>query len=234
MHPEAFGNLCKKTLESKFAIFWKDSLNDPKIGPDQLGHNKLRFYSQLKASFTPEVYFDKVRNRNQRAWLSRLRISAHRLAIETGRWTNPPTPPQDRVCKYCVSNSGVSRYDWKSQDNEIHFLLDCSLFSAKRACFLKKLECLIPNLLSMSKMDQVKTILCPTKPETTKLVNKFIGIMFQARTNIDQQDPNTQNLTYPTWDPGTPNPFTQIGNQSASEGSISSNDLSYCSGSDSE
>ena len=84
----------------------------------------------------------------------------------------------------------------------------------------------------MSKIDQVKTILCPTKPETIKLVNKFIGIMFQARTNIEQQEPNVQNLTYPTWDPGTPNPFLIC--NSASEGSISSNDLSYCSGSDSE
>ena len=78
-------------------------------------------------------------------------------------------------------------------------------------------------------MDQAKTILCPTKPETAKLVNKFIGIMFQARAKIDQQDPAVENIIYPTWVPGTRNPFVNEFSES-----ISSNDFSYHSGSDSD
>ena len=203
-------------------------LNDPKIGADGLGHNKLRFFSQLKSSFHPEVYIDKVRNRKNRAWLTRIRISAHTLALETGRWTKPPTPPPERVCTYC---SGVSQNDQKFQDNEVHFLLECGIFTTNRVCFLKKIECYVPKILSMSKLDQAKTILCPTKPETAQIVNKFIGIMFQARAKIDQKDPSVENLTYPTWEPGTPNPFTL---NEFSDESISSNDISYHSGSESD
>ena len=83
----------------------------------------------------------------------------------------------------------------------------------------------------MSKLDQAKTILCPTKMETAKIVNKFIGIMFQARAKIDQKDPSVENLTYPTWKPGTENPFTS---NEFSDESISSNDISYHSESDSD
>ena len=58
----------------------------------------------------------------------------------------------------------------------------------------------------MSKENQIKTMLCPTSPQATKLVNKFIGIMFKARENIDN-DVNT--FSYPTWDPTQTNPFLE-------------------------
>ena len=35
-----------------------------KLGFDNLSHDKLRFYSQLKSCFAREPYIDKVSNRN--------------------------------------------------------------------------------------------------------------------------------------------------------------------------
>ena len=59
---------------------------------------------------------------------------------------------------------------------------------------------------AMSKENQIKTMLCPTSPQATKLVNKFIGIMFKARENIDNE---VNIFSYPTWDPTQPNPFLE-------------------------
>ena len=72
-------------------------------GQDNLPHNKLRFYAKLKSSFNREPYIDNVTNRNQRAWLSRLRTSAHSLAIKQGRYSNVPLTAH--VCIYCSDTS---------------------------------------------------------------------------------------------------------------------------------
>ena len=52
--------------------------------------------------------------------------------------------------------------------------------------------------MSLSKENKVKTMLFPTSPQAAKLVNKFIGIMFNAWENIDKGE---NILSYPTWDP---------------------------------
>ena len=72
------------------------------MGKDMINHNKLRLYSTFKGSFKKEPYIDLVQSRNQRAWLSRLRCSAHHLEIETGRWAK--TPVNERFCKICDSS----------------------------------------------------------------------------------------------------------------------------------
>ena len=58
--------------------------------------------------------------------------------------------------------------------------------------------------MSLSKENKVKKMLCPTSPQAAKLVNKFIGIMFNARESIDKGE---NILSYPNWDPNQPNPF---------------------------
>ena len=56
-------------------------------------------------------YVDILKNKNERAMLSKLRISAHKLAIEGGRYLN--IPKHERICTAC--NSG------KVEDEE-HFV----------------------------------------------------------------------------------------------------------------
>ena len=115
----------KKTLHSIFDRFYIDQINQVKMGKDLINHNKLRFYSTFKGSFKKEPYIDLVQSRNQRAWLSRLRCSAHHLEIETGRWSK--TPIEERLCKMCDSNKIGDEY---------HLTMECKTFSTKRACFL--------------------------------------------------------------------------------------------------
>ena len=64
-----------------------------------------------------EPYLDIVRNLYKRADLIKLRISAHKLAIETGRYARPFIPSNMRKCLLC---------DTGEVEDEFHFLLNCT------------------------------------------------------------------------------------------------------------
>ena len=61
-----------------------------------------------------------------RAALIRLLCSSHRLYIETGRWSRPIIPRNNRKCATC-----------DKLEDEYHFLLECTLHTANRTKFIK-------------------------------------------------------------------------------------------------
>ena len=176
-------------IQSKFDIFFKEEINKVKLGADDgKDHNKLRFYKTFKGCFKPEYYISHINNRNQRAWLSRLRTSSHRLEVERGRYTGVPF--NQRICKYCPPE------DRGHIDTEAHFLLDCTSFENQRRCFLARIASVVPRFEELSREDKVKTLLCPASNIAAKLVNKFTGLMFKAREKIDEGADPAQ-LTFP-------------------------------------
>ena len=51
--------------------------------------------------------------------MSRFRVWAHRLEVETGRWHKPVAVPfNERKCRTCLN----------CLEDEIHFLLECPLY----------------------------------------------------------------------------------------------------------
>ena len=124
--PERAGLFIDKAIKSKFDRFYLDEINKIKLGDDGQNHNKLRFYNQIKGSFKIEPYIQKIKNRNQRQWLTRFRTSAHTLRIESGRYTRPVTPITERKCTYCKDDE---------IDDERHFVLFCKTFNIKRQGF---------------------------------------------------------------------------------------------------
>ena len=73
--------------------------------------------------------------------------------------------------------------------------------------------------MELSNLNKAKVILCPVTPQAAKLANKFIGLMFKAREALDL---NEILLEYPTWEPGTTNPFFNDVDEDTD-----SNDLSF-------
>lgn len=63
--------------------------------------------------------------------LTRLRISAHNLEIETGRYTTPKTPLENRLCKQC---------NLSEIEDEEHFLINCPKYSLHRKELFRKLN----------------------------------------------------------------------------------------------
>lgn len=179
MTEKGVSRIITSILQGKFQVFWNKAIKESK---------KLQFYSEIKGSFTREPYIDCVANRNQRVWLSRMRISAHNLEIEKGRYRD--IPAGDRVCVFCAENTIEPQVD-----NEVHFVAKCPRFQFKRACFVKRLQCYTADSSNLSALDLTKTALCPTLPQTTRLANKFIRIMVKARESIEAGEPVPE---YPT------------------------------------
>ena len=145
--------------------------------------DKLRLYKTFKGSFSEEPYLSLVPNRNQRAALTILRVSAHHLQIEIGRYTIPPTPLSSRFCKYCLTEP-------QSVDSEFHFLFECNTFKLKRQCFLGRLSSLgikIDN--NWPEQKKIATVLCPTSVQAAKCINKYISVMEKGRKGLDEGTP---------------------------------------------
>ena len=75
--------------------------------------NKLEFYSDIKSTFKIEPYLNMVENRSQKNALTKLRIRAHSLHIDTGHYkemtsdlkvyTNTPSLAE-RKCPICTDD----------------------------------------------------------------------------------------------------------------------------------
>ena len=199
----------KKRIQSKFDRFWLDEVNKIKLGPTGSNSNKLRLYSTFKGNFASEPYIETVRNRNSRQWLTRLRISAHHLQVEVGRYASPPVPEDLRLCRYC--NEG-------SVDNEKHFLLVCKTFSLKRQCFLGKLSSLGVNFGEDESLDsRTAKLLCPANGSVAVCTNKYIRLLFKNRKLMDDGLP----VNYIGQRTGCPPPIYPDLNMSRSDSNMS-------------
>ena len=143
----------------------------------------------LKGSFKKEPYIDFVPNRAQRSDLTRLRISASILAIETGRYCNPPVPPDLWYCMYCRPLTAEDNHLEGYVDTEQHILLQCSALTKKWNCFLAKLRSINPVFSNLSDIEKVSVLLCPSNVITAKLVNKYIQIAFKFSKCLDSGEP---------------------------------------------
>ena len=118
-----FKKLVKHTLRSRFVQNWSEGIFDHDKNPS------LRTYSMFKNNFGMEIYLDRVSNFKYRRAITRLRVSSHHLMIERGRHHTIKLDIAKRLCSNCG----------KIED-EIHFLVDCPLYSTERIKLYKKID----------------------------------------------------------------------------------------------
>ncbi|XP_071151604.1 uncharacterized protein [Mytilus edulis] len=102
------------TLPLWFTKLWNDNSN--------VNGNKLRLYRRYKKDLQPEHYVTNAMPRHLRSNLCKLRCGTLPLSVETGRYTKPPIPLEERICPFC--NDAV--------EDEIHFLINCDIYSDLR------------------------------------------------------------------------------------------------------
>ena len=112
----------REELESKYSAQWLAHISRNKKPTDP---NKLRNYAVFKEKFQMENYILSC-NLESRRLFTKLRTSAHNLAIETGRYTRPITPRDKRLCLFC---------NQAATEDEYHMLMDCSLYTDERKLF---------------------------------------------------------------------------------------------------
>ena len=84
------------------------------------------------------------------AFFFKLRSCSMPIAIETGRYTRPKTPLNERLCKFCNTNSIHS---------ETHFLLECELYSDLRQSLFEKALELNDSFINLNSSEKLKFLM---------------------------------------------------------------------------
>ena len=82
---------------------------------------KLTFFCKIWSPFEFKTYLKFHIPKYNRPLITKIRISAHSLAIKTGRYCKPKISANERFCKFC-------KFCKDQVEDEIHFLLHCPLY----------------------------------------------------------------------------------------------------------
>ena len=115
--------ILRRNIISNYDKQWRELINKE--------DSKLRTYKLFKTNIGIENYLMGHTNIANRKEFTKLRLSAHQLQIERGRYTVPKTPPDQRICKYCTN---------QCVESEQHFLLSCPLYRTEREDMIEYLN----------------------------------------------------------------------------------------------
>ena len=127
---------------------------------------KLRFFSRIYGNFEMQKYLTVGLGKNLTAALTKIRLSCHPLAIETGRYSKPYTPAEERFCKYCKD----------VVEDEKHFTLSCPLYDSIRTKFT-----MFDYTQPIQSEDIIFNILNPSSIQNTKQICLFISEALSTR-----------------------------------------------------
>ena len=155
-------------LQRRFIELWET---------ERLSNKKLCFYNTIKDNFMEEKYLQLAQKRNQgkAADLAKLRMSAHRLQIEVGRYQH--NPPEERVCHLCTTTNETTIEAFFQLpflelvvETKEHFLQECPFYTDIR------------KSLPMNKWSQQNNLLLLLKDDaSTLLATRFVSKLFGKR-----------------------------------------------------
>ena len=125
--------LFKESIVGIFTQQWRKDIESS---------SKLRTYALVKKYFCVEPYILHTRGNHLITSMVRYRMSSHDLNIERGRYNNPITPINQRICTRCESNE---------IDDEIHLLLHCNAMINERKILFNSVTATI-NIQPTNKM----------------------------------------------------------------------------------
>ena len=161
-----------------YVLKWQKELNR-KSNCSKTGGNKLRTYNTFKQKFQYETYLDTLGAYENRKNITKLRISAHKLEIETGRYTSKKhgkrIEEKDRLCKFCDAN--------KIED-EFHVIMCCSNYEIGRSIMFNSLRDTFPHFEKLNECEQFIFIMECLDYETSTSLSNMIGYIIQTRGNF--------------------------------------------------
>ena len=88
----ATNQVIRNKIEGHFIADWKYKMQNTAQFPI------LRTYKLFKQNFKCESYLHLIKNSKYRITFTKFRTSCHHLEVERGRYTNPVTPLECRLC----------------------------------------------------------------------------------------------------------------------------------------
>ena len=151
------GNTCKKLLSELgfYEVWLQQSVGDHRIflaifkqrirdnfiqrWNTELTDSRRALFFRNISDFSFKSYLDVVQVKKFRRALSRLRMSAHRLEVEMGRWVRPVRVEHDeRKCRVC----GIL-------EDEYHFLIECPVYCNLRTLYVKRYYRVNPSMFKL-------------------------------------------------------------------------------------
>ena len=122
----------------------------------------------VEDAFKFQSYLNVLTISKFRKSVSRLRLSSHRLFIETGRWHKPESIPiNERKCIIC-----------NKLEDEYHFVLECISYNDLRKQFLPVYYWKRPNMFKFIELINTEN------ENIIKRLGTFIHNAFTVRTRI--------------------------------------------------
>ena len=162
----------KRKMKALFEKQWKEKLPKGQSNRNKNEEGKLRTYSIFKKDFACEEYLYSKIDLQTKTYFTKLRLSNHILQIEKGRFSK--TDKASRFCTTCKD---------KSIEDEIHFILDCKLYTNKRN---KLFDILSKNDNTFDNLDRInKFIYIMQCTSGTEDILSFVAQCYSFRENLD-------------------------------------------------
>ena len=170
---------CTRKLRLFYDYYFRETLfNDNRNDPSE--KSKLRTFRLFKNTIKYEPYLSLRINKNIIKKYTQLRLSAHKLRIETSRYIKAPSATRTqeklsaRICKNCTLNK---------DETELHFLLECPKYDRCREEYLKQIIAICPNITNLSLENKLIWLLSnEDTPVMIRTIN-FVNECFNLRVN---------------------------------------------------
>ena len=151
-----FKRLSKKLIKSHYLKDWQQKREKYTSG-------KLDQYCLFKENFGLENYLLLLKKYEQRRTLTRFRVSAHKLRVETARYQG--TLRQDRLCLRCTSGD---------TEDEKHFLFKCNKFASERKKLFQQIEGVCKNFTSLNDDNKLIWLMTTENIEILSNLSEYI------------------------------------------------------------
>ncbi len=130
---DIFLSVFKQRLNDNFIQQWHARINDS---------SRALFYKNV-CEFKLQYYLRDINITKYRTAYARLKLSSHRLEVESGRWNR--TSIEDRKCRVC-----------NCLEDEYHFILECTMYSDIRNIYIKQYYWRRPNMVKFMELLQIE------------------------------------------------------------------------------
>lgn len=167
-------NLSEKGITNRINNYYKKSVIDQLEFLKTHNDSKLNTFANLYQKFELQQYLDFNLPKSISSHLTKLRISAHSLLIEKGRYSRPKTPRNQRLCTNC-----------NEVEDEQHFLLFCKKYDHLRTTLFSHLN--HPMNIIKPPNDELSSnfieLLNPKTIQDTKHISNFIQSSFSTSSD---------------------------------------------------
>ena len=127
----------------------------------------------MKESFENDFF---IHVNHIRAIITKFRINAHRLRINSGVYENNggPIPTGERICKFCNHNV---------IENESHFAFECEKYKDKRTKFIENISTFYKQFQSLTIKEQTLYIFNNKIVDAFYIIGKYLHEIYNERSH---------------------------------------------------